>query len=286
MNAGTLFKPALLVLVLLNSCSAPQKTTILNAPTTDQAWLADFLKGKPGMDSVLARKDELGIQILYTRIDRDKKGRPSLTHHSYGINNDQYFYPASTVKFPIAILALQKLNELNIAGLNMNTTMITGADGPKQTAVNNDPSAADGRPSIAHYIKKILLVSDNDAFNRLYEFLGQEYINKSLHEMGYNDIQIIHRLSISLSDEDNRHTNPIRFIDTSGNIIYEQPARKSTLQYATRNTKLGKGFMRGDELVNQPFDFSMKNRMTNRCRPRGVHASMVKKSAATIRSQC
>ncbi len=31
---------------------------------------------------------------------------------------------------------------------------------------------------------------------------------------------------------------------------------------------------------------SMKNRITNRCRPRRVQASIVKKSAATIRSQC
>ena len=47
-----------------------------------------------------------------------------------------------------------------------------------------------GRPTIAHYIKKILLVSDNDAFNRLYEFLGQQYINTTLHQMGYTEVQI------------------------------------------------------------------------------------------------
>jgi len=37
-------------------------------------------------------------------------------------------------------------------------------------------------PSIAQYIKKIFLVSDNDAFNRLYEFLGQHYLNERLWE--------------------------------------------------------------------------------------------------------
>ena len=77
--------------------------------------------------------------------------------------------------------------------------MITEADEDGQTAVYNDPTSADGRPTIAHYIKKILLVSDNDAFNRLYEFLGQEYINNTLHKMGYEDVQIIHRLEISLN---------------------------------------------------------------------------------------
>lgn len=213
---------------------------------------------------VLKHKDDLGIQIIYTKIDRDKKNKEDkikLTDYSFNLNPDKYFYPASTIKLPVAILALQKLNELKIAGLDKYTTMITGSTGGKQTAVTNDAYAADGRPTIAHYIKKILLVSDNDAFNRLYEFLGQEYINNSMHKMGYTDAQIIHRLSISLSDEENRHTNPIRFIDTAGNIVYEKPTTISNLVYAERNTKMGMGYMRGAELVNEPFDFSKKNRL-------------------------
>ncbi len=213
---------------------------------------------------VLKHKDDLGIQILYTKIDRDKKNKEDkikLTDYNFNINPGKYFYPASTVKLPVAILALQKLNELKIAGLDKNTTMITGSAGASQTSVTNDASATDGRPTIAHYIKKILLVSDNDAFNRLYEFLGQEYINNSLHKMGYTDAQIIHRLSVSLSDEENRYTNPIRFIDSVGNIVYDKPSEISKLVYAERNTKMGKGYMRGAALVNEPFDFSKKNRL-------------------------
>ena len=211
--------------------------------------------------SILPQKDKLNIQIIYTQIDRGKNGKIKLTDHNFNLSSRNYYYPASTVKLPIAILALQKLNELKIQGLTRNTTMITLADGNGQTEVCNDPSAADGRPTIAHYIKKILLVSDNDAFNRLYEFLGQEYINISLHKMGYTDVQVIHRLQISLTEDQNRHTNPMKFIDTNGNVLYEKPAEKSQLVYAARNTKLGKGYMRGNELVNEPFDFSKKNRL-------------------------
>jgi hypothetical protein len=157
---------------------------------------------------------------------------------------------------------LQRLNELKIKGLDKYTTMITEATAIGQTAVYNDPTTTDGRPSIAHFIKKILLVSDNDAFNRLYEFLGQEYINNSLHKMGYDDIQIIHRLDISLSEQQNRQTNPVKFIDRKSNIIYNQRLADSKLTYANRNTKMGKGYMKGDKLVHEPFDFSMKNRMS------------------------
>lgn len=231
-------------------------------PPANDTLIAGLLAKHPALFAGLLNNDSnLQVQVLYTQIDRSKKGKVKFTDHHFGLNDEQYFYPASTVKLPVAILALQKLKELNIPGLNRNTTMITGENGDRQTEVSNDPSAPDGRPTIAHYIKKILLVSDNDAFNRLYEFLGQEYINNSLQQMGYTGVQIIHRLEVSLTEEENRHTNPVSFFDSSGRLIYHKPAEISRLVYAERNTRMGKGFMRGGQLVNEPFDFSKKNRL-------------------------
>ncbi len=226
-------------------------------------FMASLLAKYPQFfDAILKKKEELKLQIIYTQIDRGKKGKIKFTDHSWNLDPENYYYPASTVKLPVAILALQKLNELKVAGLNRNTTMITESDGNGQTQVCNDPSTAAGPPSIAHYIKKILLVSDNDAFNRLYEFLGQEYINNSLHKMGYTDAQIIHRLDISLTEDQNRHTNPVEFYDSSGRILYKKSAEKSKLVYANRNTKMGKGYYKGGMLINEPFDFSKKNRLS------------------------
>lgn len=238
------------------------KQTIFQTRPMPDTFIHNLLGKYPQFfDSIVLQKEKLGIQIIYTRIDRSKKGRPQFTDHFYGNDSRRYFYPASTVKLPVAILALQKLNELKIPGLDRNTTMITGAEGGRQTTVINDHSAPDGRPTIAHYIKKILLVSDNDAFNRLYEFLGQEYINNTLHGMGYTNAQIIHRLEISLTEEENRYTNPVRFLDSAGGVIYEKAAEKSRLLYAPRDIKMGKGFYRSGQLINAPFDFSIKNRL-------------------------
>jgi len=234
----------------------------MNVSGITHTFLVDLLKQYPDyFQSVLSNPDNK-VQIIYTQIDRGNNGNPKFTDHYFNITDSSYFYPASTVKLPVAILALQKLNELKITGLDKNTTMISEADYSGQTEVYNDPSSPDGRPTIEHYIKKILLVSDNDAFNRLYEFLGQEYINNTLHKMGYKEVQIVHRLDISLTEDENRHTNPVRFFDTSGKLIYEKPLEASKLVYATRNTKMGTGFYRGGEIVNEPFDFSKKNRVS------------------------
>ena len=162
---------------------------------------------------------------------------------------------------PVSILALQRLNEIGVKGLDKNSTMITEENKAGQLGVYNDPQTVDGRPTIANYIKKIFLVSDNDAFNRLYEFLGQEYCNQVLHKMGYDSVQILHRLQISLSEEQNRRTNPVHFFDTAARTIYSQPLARSNLNYQERNTFLGRGYMSNGQLVNAPFDFSRKNRI-------------------------
>lgn len=205
--------------------------------------------------------DSFNLQIIYTQIDRDKDKKPRFTDHFYGSGSGRYFYPASTVKMPVAILALQKLRELNIPGLDANSTMITETGYIGQTPVYNDPSTPDGKPTIANYIKKIFLVSDNDAYNRLYEFLGPEYINDELQKRGYAEAEIIHRLETSLTEDQNRHTNPIRFLDAKGKLIYEQPGKENKKGYSTRNDKLGRAYMRNGEKLNEPLDFSRKNRI-------------------------
>ena len=208
----------------LNKTSGVDTDSIKENKLLPDAFMSSLLKSYPQFfDSILKNKKELNVQIIYTQIDRKANGNPVFTDHYFNVNANNYFYPASTVKLPVALLALQKLHELNIPGLDMNTTMITETDYSGQTPVYNDPTTEDGRPTITNYIKKILLVSDNDAFNRLYEFLGQEYINNTLHKMGYDDAQIIHRLNISLNEDENRHTNPVKFYDASGKIIYEKP---------------------------------------------------------------
>lgn len=230
-------------------------------PRTDAAFRDLLAHHAPGILPVLTEPGRR-VQVIYTRIDRDKRNAPRFTHFYYNAGPDFYFYPASTVKMPVAVLALQRFRELNIPGLDRNTTLVHEAAFSGQTPVYNDPTSADGRPTIGHYIKKIFLVSDNDAYNRLYEFLGQEYINTQLHKRGYDSAQVVHRLDIALSEEENRATNPVTFYDTASGVLYRQPLVKSTMPYQPRYTRMGKGYMRGGTLVEEPFDFSQKNRLT------------------------
>ena len=212
-------------------------------------------------DSILTNRNHLNVQIIYTQINRKANGVPELTPHYFNVNSDKYFYPASTVKLPIVLLALQKLNELKDRGIDRNSSMLTETAYSGQTAKLNDATNIDGRPTIAHYIKKILMVSDNDAYNRLYEFLGQDYINTELKKKGFANVQILHRLNIFLTEAENRNSNPVKFYDTTGKMLFEQAAQINTTKYALRKDSLGRGYYAGGKLKNGPMDFSKKNRL-------------------------
>lgn len=232
----------------------------------DTARSADFMENllqqyPQYFGDIMKNRKDLNVQIIYTQVNRGANGSTDLTPYYFNVNPDKYFYPASTVKLPIVLLALQKLNELKNKGIDRNTTMLTETGFSGQTAVFNDPAAVDGRPTIAHYIKKILMVSDNDAYNRLYEFLGQQYINEELRKKGYKNVQLLHRLNIFLTEAENRNTNPVKFYDISGQLLYEQAAKNNNVKYSVRKDSLGNGYYSGGKLVNKPMDFSKKNRL-------------------------
>ena len=64
---------------------------------------------------ILADPSKYRVQILYTQIDRDRRNQPTFKSFSYRVNSAEYFYPASTVKFPACLLALEKLNRWKAA---------------------------------------------------------------------------------------------------------------------------------------------------------------------------
>lgn len=226
--------------------------------------LSELLDSRPEkFKNILDNAGVYEVQILYTQINRDRENRPSFKQYAYRLNPRAYFNPASMVKLPVLCLALQKLNQLNMPGLDKSTHLTIGKQHACQTDVTRDPTAPGGRASIAHYIKKVLLVSDNDAYNRLYEFLGQAYIHENLRAMGYPDARIIRRFCNCTYDE-NRFTNPFFFYNDLNQPVYSQPQQvhMQPLVNPLPNLKRGRGHLdcRGG-YVAEPFDYTYSNNL-------------------------
>lgn len=243
---------SLLVAVLLVACKSEPPVPFV-----------DGLEDYPTLQKVLADTAKYQVQILYTQIDRNEHGNPLFTTYPFNVDDSRYYYPASTVKLPIALLALEWLEEQQVEGLTLETTMLTDSVRPSQFPTWSDSTAENGLPSIGHYIKKILLVSDNDASNRLYELLGTDYINTKLREKGLANTVITQRLSFPISPEENRQFNPIRFVDKSGKVLLEIPARQADSAYVVPGfPKLGRAYFKNDTLIQGGMDFSYKNKFS------------------------
>ncbi len=243
--------PFLLIVAGLAACEKPQ---------TFNGSIEDFLRSQPHrFGTIMEDPAKHRLQIIYTQIDRNEDNQPVFTSFSYRLNPAEYFYPASTVKLPVALLALEKLNALAVEGLDRDTAMLTGSASDSQTRAWMDESSPTGLPSVAHYIRKIFLVSDNDAFNRLYEFVGQQAINESLQQNGFSHTRIVHRLESAMTPEENRATNPVSFAEQDV-VVYHQDATRSKVDFTARQpVLLGVAEIIDGERRAGPKDFASKN---------------------------
>ncbi len=214
------------------------------------------------LNKVIQQPQIYRCQIIYTQINRDKNNKPSFHNYYFNYDPQLYFNPASMVKMPLTFLALEKLNELNIKGVDKYAIIQFDSSYEKQRRLYKDSTAENSLPSIAHFIKRAFLISENDPYNRMYQFVGQQTINRNLHQKGYENIRIT-RQFMGFTEDQNRHTNNIRFIDKDGSLIYNQPPAYNTDSFNfSQVIKLGKAhFDRNDNLINQPFDFTKHNNL-------------------------
>lgn len=232
----------------------------------DSPWDKILTSDSEVFNRVVDSLDHYEVQVLYTQIDKEE-GVIKLTSHSLHINENRYFYPASTVKMPTAILSLEFINELrqDHSEVDMNTRIKYDSIAPPQTPESLDSTSSTGYPNVAHYIEKVFSVSDNNAYNRLYELMGQDYINQRLQEKGvFNKSKIKHRVGIlGFDTEANRYTNPYQLLNENGETLYEQNELYALYQdYPIVDAAL-KGIGRYDDdldrVIYEPFDFSHKN---------------------------
>ena len=203
------------------------------------------------------------VQILYSSIQRDSLGKPLFKEFTYNLDKNYYYYPASTVKLPIAILAIQKINYLIDKGfkISINTPFIIIDLNKDLMIFEKDLKTQNEVFSVANCIKKIFLYSDNDCYNYLFDFLGRDEINYQLEKKGLNNTRIYHKF---LSNSDNVNSSEFLFI-SNGDTIYKQNSIKSNLNKSNTNLKSvlkGKKFLLEGKLVNSPFDFSFKNQIS------------------------
>ncbi|WP_046757493.1 serine hydrolase [Kordia jejudonensis] len=186
------------------------------------------------IQKVMQNLDAHEVQIMLT----DSEGND----FSFQIDDDTYFYPASSVKFPVALLALEKVNEIPEVDSN---SLLSVKDDSLQTTIRKE-------------VQKIFAISDNEAYNRLFEFLGQDEIHEKLLKKGLQPARISHR--VGTQNADNSMTRVISFYKNDSIAYSRQAIENETIEHLQLNKiQKGKGFYKNDTLVNAQMDFSKKN---------------------------
>lgn len=222
----------LLLSVIFISCEENSKLNALDA-----ALASENAKISRVMDSL----EQFEVQIRYTQIDRIQDS-VVFTDYDFQVDEDNYFYPASTVKFPTAVAALEKINEID--SLSVNTRFYVEGDSVETT--------------FAKAVSEIFAVSDNAANNRLLEFLGQDQLNQRMQKRGVEPIRIAHRLSTSNADEITTKSLIIYLNDST--TSHSNPILNTYPQELTiKRVHKGSGYYDDDGLQNGAFDFSLKN---------------------------
>src|ERR1700722_5924327 len=106
------------------------------------------------LQKLIHQPDKFRVQIIYTKIDRDADNHPGFKNYYLHVGKDFYFYPASTVKLPLALLSLEKINRLHKPGVDKFTRILYDSSYSGQKELINDSSSETGYPSVAQFIRK------------------------------------------------------------------------------------------------------------------------------------
>jgi hypothetical protein len=211
------------------------------------------MKSDNFLSEILKNKDEYEIQIAYTEITRDKEGKPVFRDFELQVDEEKYFYPASTIKLPIVVLTLDKINELRSTGIDITpkSKIIVSS-----THEVNNQVQKDSITSFQNLIADVFLVSDNTASNVLIDFIGYNKFNAKMEQAGFKNTYLNHKFN------PDPYVNINWQIKTVKNEIISSNENQIviTAKQNTLGLKKGKNRFQNGEVVPGAFDFSQKNR--------------------------
>lgn len=227
-----------------------------------------LLRGRPELfRDLLERADEHRIKVEVALVV-DVPGGRTLARGGFE-RGPEYFYPASSVKTCAVIAASQLLAEIDAAtdvDVGLDTPLRFEPLFPGESVEERDPGhLANGLITAGHEMRKVMLVSDNAAYNRLYELAGPERIAASLAAAGLGRARIVHRLSEFHSPEEQLMTPRVVLRPEGGGPITIEERRWSTEgNGGMSGLVLGAAHASGGAVVDGPMSFERKNFMALR----------------------
>ena len=231
----------LLLTIILFGCSLETN------PIKSSLRKNDFLK------EIIKDKEDYEIQVLLTKIDQ-YNSKVDFQEYRYQLDDNKYFYPASTIKLPIVVLTLKKINELRSKGSEItlkSKITLNYKDDYSELVIR------DSITSFQNLIADVFLVSDNSASNILIDFIGYNYFNHEMENAGFDKTYLNHKFN-----PDPYVNSTWQISDLDNNIISSINDNQKIIKADEKTNGLEKGerrYFKG-EILDESLNFSEKNR--------------------------
>ena len=231
----------LLLTIILFGCSLETN------PIKSSLRKNDFLK------EIIKDKEDYEIQVLLTKIDQ-YNSQVDFQEYKYQLDDNKYFYPASTIKLPIVVLTLKKINELRSKGSEItlkSKITLNYKDDYSELVIR------DSITSFQNLIADVFLVSDNSASNILIDFIGYNYFNDEMKNGGFDKTYLNHKFN-----PDPYVNSKWKISDLNNNIISSLNDNQKIIKADDKTNGLEKGdrrYFKG-EILDESLNFSEKNR--------------------------
>ena len=254
MKIKIIFFTIVLILVL------PYFVFSQNNQFNNDSLLTEILKSDDSLlNEVLSNQSKYQFQLMYTKVLKDKNGY-QLEKHSLN-ENKYYFNPASLIKLPLLIIALEKMSSLREYGVDLDSRILMHTCSCDE---DTDGYIAQSKnPTFRQLMRELMIMSDNDAYNFLYDFVGYDYFNKRYRELGFDGFLMKRRFTSNCSDALNKWYGGIAFLNSENEIIYQQDCDTAKQNYAIDSVKYllkaGESYLENGLLLQGPKDFSNNN---------------------------
>lgn len=224
----------------------------------DDGWIETALAESGRFDPLLADPARYRLQILVTELGT-APGQPHFTTHGYRADAE-FFFAASAIKTFASVAALRKLETLRDRGVGLDTPLaLCKRDARACDKTLDRTNQPDETITLGHELRKMHLVSNNGAFNRLYDFVGHRDINESMRALGFESLTLRHRMGEQHTL--GRITPRMELHGAQGVVVV--PQRESTLDDPPTERpgiRVGVAYYgAGHRRFDEPRDFSRKN---------------------------
>lgn len=238
----------------------------------DPGALSEWLRSEGEVvKSIVSDAKTHRAQVLLREVRSRESASDCVIRRGFRVDAE-YVYPASAIKTVAAVEALEFVQRWNArdesTDLGLDSVLWYRRPADFENLEETDFSWSHGG-RLRDIVEETLVVSSNEAFNKLFDLVGHEQLNRGMWDAGLESVRLRHRM-FSKRTVDEQKWSPNVAVETETDDAGEpsretiRPERTSALELpdvAVDRVKVGErhtSFITG-EFHDEPMDFSSKN---------------------------